>query len=1266
MSKAAGKEWTADQAEAIRARGCNLLVSAAAGAGKTSVLVERIMSRITDEKKPVDIDRLLVVTYTNAAAAEMRERIASAISSQTSGAAGGSGIGRQLALLNRAKITTLHSFCMDILRKFFYRLGLDPGFRIADEAEALMLKSDIIEELFENNYADSDKMSGFTQLVECYGGQRDDWGLQDLVTRFYDFSRSSPNPDLWLENMAAKYDSPLSSINLDLLSGEVLSEVCRILEGAVSGMEEALSLCLRPGGPQGYAYGIKEEIGMLQGLLDSSRGGWDDAHQSFREFQFTTLKKAGPKVDEQLKDQVTDIRNSVKKKLKSLMEVLSRTLEEHAGDMKKLAPQVRCLVDLVSRFAENYRSAKVSRGLVDFSDLEHYCLQILAQNDPRGGLAPSSLALEIREQFEEVLVDEYQDINPVQEAIISMVAKTGGPVPNLFMVGDVKQSIYRFRLADPGLFLEKYLRFPVAAGGDNRRINLSRNFRSRPEVIDSVNYIFGQIMSMEAGELEYDSDARLVYGSRVYRDEGTACGQDYRVELYLMDRSRSVEEDAPEGEDAAPEYAEANNIGGPQGYFQDNEDLAPAQAEARIIAQRINSLIDQGFSVYDSETKAFRPVTYRDVVILMRATSRVSGIFTDELNNNGVPACADTGTGFYQSTEVEIIISLLRIIDNPRQDIPLAAVLRSPVCGLGAEDLAMVRVNGNNGELWDSVMAARNSEGDLAPRLSVFLESLDGWRRLARTATMTDLIWTVYRETGYYNYVGAMPGGAQRQANLRALHDRAGRYESTTFRGLFSFLRFIDRLREKGEDQGRARTLGENENVVRIMSIHKSKGLEFPVVVMAGAGKKFNMQDLNRDVLLHRDLGFGPTLVDTAARIAYPTLPKMAVREKLRRETLAEEMRILYVAMTRAREKLIITGTVANLKKAARSWCSGAGRVVSPADVLGAGSQLDWICIALARHTDGERLREMAAVTLDAPGPGLGSESRWAIHTGDIPDAAGAGKSQSDKPSDNLMEMVRRGKRVETPGIFSQSVKKRLSWEYPYREITGKAVKISVTGLGEKWGQSLAPHEVEEGLPGQNAPGDQQAISFLKPTFARPLFMSVKKDLTAAERGTAMHMIMRHLDPAGKLDAQGVAEQVASMQERDLLTGEQAAVADCQGIAGFFLSEPGQRFLKALSLKREVPFSLTLAASEIYPEIQGLFTGERVIIQGVIDCLADEGDGYIIIDYKTDKSPEAHGRLPEKYQNQMKWYERAVESLTGRPVKDKYIYLFETGFFHRL
>ncbi|MHB8157357.1 MAG: helicase-exonuclease AddAB subunit AddA [Desulfocucumaceae bacterium] len=1241
MSKVREKQWTAEQIDAITTGGGSLLVSAAAGAGKTAVLVERILNLLKDEKRPVDIDRLLVITFTNAAAAEMRERISSAISSSIAASGGGGRLELQMALINRARITTIHSFCMDVLRQYFYRIDIDPGFRVADETEGALLKADVLEDLFEAMYAQGPEAKGFTDLVECYGGDPDDSGLQDLVLSIYDFSRSNPLPELWLERMAARFD-PSGGLtdSLNYYAAVVLSEVAVILEGAVADLEKALALCLRPGGPASYAPDIKDEIAMLRDLSGSCRGGWDQARAGFAGSGFGTLKRAGKDVDDLLKEQVASLRDSVKKRFKAVRDgYLSRGLDDHAADMARIAPLMKTMAELVLLFSQSYRAAKVNRGLVDFSDLEHYCLRILADGLESGEIKPSEVALEIRDRFEQVLVDEYQDINPVQEALIKLVSRPEDQSPNLFMVGDVKQSIYRFRLADPGLFLEKYHRYPEAKGGAVRKINLSKNFRSRCQVLDAVNYVFKKIMAGEAVEIDYDSGAELVFGSKAYEDAKVP-GGDYRVELYLLDKSGS-REGGPGGEEVGPEAVSGEGAGE---EFSDAEEITSVQAEARLIAGRIAELVGQRTEVYDSGAKRFRPVAYSDVVILMRATRGVTGIYIDELSRSGIPGYADTGTGYYDSTEIEAMLSLLKIIDNPRQDIPLAAVLRSPVVGLRAEDLAEVRLAEKSGDLWDAVNAAARQEGgELPARLLRFKNSLGRWREVGRRMSMTDLIWTIYRETGYYYYVGAMPGGAQRQANLRSLHDRAGQFEATTFRGIFSFLRFIDRLREKGEDTGRARTLGENENVVRIMSIHKSKGLEFPVVFVAGLGKKFNLRDLSGDILLHRDLGFGPDLFDAATRVAYPTLAKLAVREKVRRETLAEEMRILYVAMTRAREKLILTGAVTNLDKFSGFWYGDDSRAVSRSDILGAGSYMDWLHLALSGLEGDSTLFVIKSAGI-----------------GDFTEKQAAGPEEKQSSNHTLVEKIRRGELVDSEGRYTGEVIKRLSWEYPCRAVSGKPAKLSVTGIGKKSVQPGATEGGEDEYTGQE--GDQPKVSYLKPSYARPVFMTDKKGLTPSEKGSAMHIAMRHLDFSRRLDVGDIAEQLDRMITGELITADQASVVNCIQIEAFFKSDPGKRLLSARSVLREAPFSITIPAQEVYRDLKDLCPGEKVLVQGVIDCLADEGDGYLILDYKTDRRTGGdRAQISEKYTTQLKMYSRAVEAITGRPVTGRWLYFFEWG-----
>ena len=1294
-------QWTREQLEAIESRGQNLLVAAAAGAGKTSVLVERIVRLITDPVQPVDVDRLLVVTFTNAAAAEMRERIGRSLREALARQPDSRHLHRQLALLGRAGISTLHSFCLDLLRQHYYRVDLDPSFRVADETETVMLQAEALEELFERRYA-REENSVFTALVDSYGGQRDDTVLQELVLELYLFSRSTPQPEEWLKKLPGGFELPQgASLGQLPWSGALKKSLEIELSGALSGREQALELARRPGGPRVYLANLEAERDMVLGLCKACAAGasWASLHEAFNRVAFGRLKACKREDDGAgLAEQVRKIRDSVKKRIAVLQrDYFRRPPEELCADLRAVVPLVRELSSLVLEFGETYRRVKLARAVLDFNDLEHYCLQILEERDPETGeSSPSAVALELQERFEEVLVDEYQDINAVQEAILQLVSRQGEKGSNLFMVGDVKQSIYRFRLADPGLFLQKYETYPTLKDrGPGRRIDLARNFRSRRGIIEAVNFLFRQLMTPAVGEMAYGPGEELVYAAEYPEGTGEGAGPEEYVEIHLIEREPAGQpEAAGSREPAAGSGGDEPEEGAGRQEGESEEDLDAVQREARLVARRIKELVEGApgippLTVYDRGQRDCRPVTYRDVVVLLRAVTGYANIFMEEFRQAGVPAYAELATGYFEATEVETILSLLKIIDTPRQDLPLAAVLRSPIVGLNAGEMARIRLHARRGDYLDAVVAASLSEkGALGERLQDFLCKLESWRTAARQGTLADLIWTLYRETGYYDFVGGLSGGGQRQANLRALHHRAEQYEATAFRGLFLFLRFIERIREGGGDLGAARYLGESENVVRLMSIHKSKGLEFPVVFVAGLGKRFNFKDLAKTVLFHKDLGLGPQLVDSETRVTYPTVAKLALKQKLKMEALSEEMRILYVALTRAREKLILVGSARYLEDCARRWCGPVATqswALPEGELAGALSYLDWLIPAVARHRDGSGLRRLGLCEDQPPEFVASSASSWKV----LLDSAPAREDAGEETALELFEKIRRLEPLGTAGPQAELVRSRLEWTYPASYALGKAAKVSVTELKRRFDALI----VEE---------EPSIADFRKPVGGRPLFLQEKRGLSAAEAGTALHLVLQNLDLAGVNGAASIAEQVERMVERELLTREQAASVPVERIAAFFAGELGRRVLAGQRVLRELPFTLALPAEAIYPKAvpgeqsgeenkgRGIITGcpesqgepgdgttkpafslarlnpgrwegrgETVLVQGVVDLLVDEGDGFLLVDYKSDRIPaDQTGLAAARYRFQLDLYAMAVESILHRKVKEKYVYLF--------
>jgi len=1239
------KKWTDEQWAAITTRDKALLVAAAAGAGKTAVLVERIIRLITDPTRPVDVDRLLIVTFTNAAAAEMRERIAAALSNALKENPHSRRLARQLTMLNRASITTLHSFCLDLLRRYYYLLDLDPGFRVADEMEAELLRLEVLEELFEERYNRQDNET-FAHLVDAYGGQRDDSKLQNLVLALYRFSGSHPWPRFWLAEMAENF-ALSEGQSLDELPWiyQVKEEIGQEMQSVLRLLKQAAWWARQPGGPEPYCKNLAEDILLLEPLVHCGEMSWDKLYRSFANIKWSKLSPCRGEVDDGLKNRVQTLRNKAKDKVK---EVTGTYFCAEPGvllqDLRSLHPLMKELAALTAEFMDRYQKKKQAKGLVDFGDLEHYCLSILLDKESKPGeMVPSAVALELKKQFAEVLVDEYQDINEVQETILQLVSRED----NRFMVGDVKQSIYRFRLAEPGLFLGKYRQYGVPGNAAGCRIDLSKNFRSRLGVVNGVNFIFRQIMTRTAGEIDYDEASELRCGAEFPAPEGVTTAEG-PVELHLIDckdmQSDGVEPSEAGEEDVLPDRDE------------EPEELDADQAEARLVGRRILEMVKGSelstgseFMVWDKELAQYRPVTYRDIVILLRATTGRANTFLEELRAMGIPAYAELGTGYFAAVEVEIFLSLLKIIDNPRQDVPLAGVLRSPIVGLKGEELAEIRLCNRDGDFYDAVMsAARSDLGDVSRKLTGFLTKLDRWRSLARRGPLADLIWMLYRETGYYDYVGGMTGGTQRQANLRVLYHRAKQFEATSFRGLFSFLRFVERMKDAGNDFGSARALGESENVVRIMSIHKSKGLEFPVVFVAGLGKKFNLLDLNKDLLMHKRLGLGPQVINLATRVSYPSLPKLLIRQQIKREAVAEEMRVLYVALTRAREKLILVGSVRDLSKSLEKWCASAhqsGWPLPDAELMAARTYLDWLCPAIARHRDGQALLQRAGSEAQPSSDVAMDASTWKTVFYDMNQVQNQLVDNRHQVTE-LLEKIKRLAPLEDMGQAAE-VDRRLRWTYPLAEVTAKPAKAAVTEIKGRFDELTRPEE--------------DVLPYRPQITGRPRFLQQDKGLTPAERGSVIHLVMQHINLQKAPDEGDIYALLDRLVAREILLPEQAAVIDPAQITGFFAGPLGRRVLKAVKVQRELPFSLALPATEVYPELSRAGAGEIVLVQGVIDCLADEGDGLLLIDYKSDEVRPGQTSVAERYRGQINLYTRAVQDILGRPVKERAIYLFDSG-----
>ncbi|MCV9887110.1 helicase-exonuclease AddAB subunit AddA [Metabacillus halosaccharovorans] len=1233
IPKPENSQWTDDQWKAIVASGQDILVAAAAGSGKTAVLVERIIRKILNRENPVDVDSLLVVTFTNASAAEMRSRIGEALEKALKENPSSLHLRRQLTLLNKASISTLHSFCLQVVRKYYYLINIDPSFRIADQTEGQLLIDEVLDEMFEEEYS-REENEEFFDLVDRYTSDRSDMELQSLIRELYFFSRSHPTPSVWLDQLTEMYDMDENEMNSLPFITYLLQDIDMQLTGAKDQLLQAMELTKQPAGPAPRAENLEDDLEQIAEIL-AHKDSWDLLGEQLKKFKMTRAKIVkGDQYDKSLTDQVTALRNAAKKQIEQLRdELFTRPLAAYIQDFQHLKHVVKKLVSLVQQFADRYEGMKKEKGIVDFADLEHYCLQILQTEEGQ----PSEAALYYKQQFVEVLVDEYQDTNLVQESILKFVTKDEEATGNLFMVGDVKQSIYRFRLAEPFLFLSKYKRFTQVPENTGMRIDLSKNFRSRSEVLDGTNYLFKQIMGETVGEIVYDHDAELKLGADYPENRLMS------TELLLIERG---------GEDTGFEKEEADA----EGVF-DEQELETVQLEARLMAKKIKTLIDEQFQIYDRGIGGTRNITYRDVVILLRSMPWAPQIM-EEFKQAGIPVYANLSNGYFEATEVAIMLSVLKIIDNPFQDIPLASALRSPVVGLSENELALIRTYDRKGTFYDAVKAfivtEEQDHQELFHKLNPFIELLQGWRDLARKGSVSDLIWQLYRDTKFFDFVGGMPGGKQRQANLRALYDRARQYEATSFRGLFRFLRFIERMQDRGDDLGAARALGEQEDVVRLMTIHSSKGLEFPVVFVAGLSKQFNMMDLNKKYLLDKELGFGTKLINPKLRVSYPTLPYIALKKKMRMELLAEEMRVLYVALTRAKEKLYLLGTLKDPDKTMTNWrnhLSHTEWLLPDFERAKAKGYLDWIGPALIRHKDCIVLSE-GQICFN--GDIAGHPSRWTIENVKGEELKETFKADQEL-NHELLTSIQEGETVSIESELKEAVQHQLSWFYPYKQATVSRSKQSVTELKRQ-------REVQDEYSDQQLIKKTDAQSLL---FNRPGFMQTKS-ITPAERGTAMHAVMQHIDLQAEITEKTITQKIEELVQREILTPELAKVIDVNQITSFFSSDLGQRMVHARHVYREVPFSYALDADQLYKDMKD----EPILIQGVIDCLFEDEQGTVLLDYKTDTIKGRFNQdriaveeiLKDRYRIQIDLYTKAVEDILHRPLQEKYLFFFDGGY----
>ncbi len=1165
-----GRNWTPGQRDAIEARGGTLLVSAAAGSGKTAVLVQRVIERLTDERHPTDADRLLVVTFTKAAAAEMRDRIAAQIALLLEEDPYNVRLQRQQILLARAQISTIHSFCSELVRENFYKLGVSPDFRILDDAEMTLLRNDAMAQVLDEYYALSDP--SFLELVDAFSAGRDDARIVSTVETLYEFVRSHPFPERWLREKAALYREEIPA-SQTIWGGETaLRYAADAVAYAIALTQNALSL-MRQDEAIEKAY-HDAYASDLAGLLDLqariAQKDWNGLAFACGDFTYEKLKPLRGYGDDPLKNKLTASRKEVKATVEKLAGLFQESELECAADIARLAPLVAKLFEVTVRFGETLDRLKQERRAADFGDLEHWALKLLVRDTPEGAVRTPE-AEELAARFDEIMVDEYQDTNEAQDMIFRAVSREES---NLFFVGDVKQSIYSFRQAMPQIFLRRRAAYPPY---DRTRdvypasIALDRNFRSRAGVTGAVNFVFRQLMSVQTGDLDYGEGEELIPGASY------PPSAEPDTQLDIIDLSRGDEEEM-------------------------------VRVESRHIAERIHRMMAEGLLV--TEDGVQRPAGYHDFCILLRSANRYAKEYAKELQRLGVPAWADTGGGFFAAPEVAVAVSLLRVIDNPMQDIPLLSVLMSPIYGFTPDDLADIRIRERKEPLYIALVRAAQ-EGD--GRATQVLRDIEEYRALAATLPSDRLINLVYEKSGYPDLVQAMANGELRLANLRLLLEYAKKYEGSGFNGLSGFVRMLDRLEQQDADLASASTVGGAE-VVQIMSIHRSKGLEFPVCILAGCSRRFNKE--RGDVLLHPELGFGVKLRDPETGARVTTLPREATALEIDRGEMSEELRVLYVAMTRAKEKLLLVTTVKDAEKTLGKLASRLTEEprLQPYVVRSASCISDWLLLCAMRHPDGETLREMAAAL---PGVTVSCDTPWAIRIVSPPAAEEQGETEEEEPA------------LPDQALLSQ-LRSELDFVYPYAGLRGVPTKVAASDLAA------------------------EPFSFQYAATARPAFLS-KQGLTPAERGTALHQYMQFCDyETARTQPERECERLV---KQGFLSREEGDAVEMNRVQAFFASPLAQRILHAKQVLREYRFTVEIPAGEVQPGLPETLAGEPVVMQGAVDCAFEEDGSLVIVDFKTDHTKD-EAALWERYRAQLALYRRALAVCTGLPVKECLLYSF--------
>ena len=1283
-----GVKWTPEQESAIIAPkdssldNQTLLVAAAAGSGKTAVLVERIITRLKDMDNPLSVQELMVVTFTKAAAQEMSARIGLALAKameSTEDAAMQERLERQLNLLPSAHISTLHSFCQWVIRSYFYKLDINPTARIGNEAEMALLQQEVLADLLTKSYEEG--LYNIYELADFFSDDKSDAGLTAKIMSLYNYAMSLANPDGWLRKALEPYKEAMTVNPSETLWGQYMwDQHVAVIDRIRERLERMEQILLDPVGPHKWQNIYDNQLAALSML--SGAETWDDMGEACKHtdtFIKDRFNKLGEEVDPSLQAEFKSLGSQNKDDLKAMQAAVftvpEATLQEQ---FKAQYPIIKGLVELTIAFHKAYRDMKQEQGIMDFSDLEHLCLALLVEPGTEDDPQPSDVAKELQDTFKEIMVDEYQDTNGVQETIINLISR----VDNRFYVGDVKQAIYSFRMADSSLFMEKYNTY----GGTDaveRRIDLAKNFRSHENILAATNFLFYQIMTEEAAELNYTEAESLIPGRIVEDAPEDWIGGD--VELQLLDVSKDTlsasESDEDEGDD--PE----NN-----------------ERELDFIIQKIKEIHAAKKKVQNPDG-TFRQIEWRDFAILRRSLAGWGTRAVEAMRQAGIPAVVNERDGYFEAQEIQLLLALLSIIDNPEQDLPMAAVLHSGLVGLDANELGALRLSGE-GSLWSLMPAYAEEAQD--ERLLAFIDHMERWRTLSRRHGVTDLLWDIYESQDYVNYVGAMPNGLVRRANVLALYDRAKGYEASGFRGLFRFLRFVESLRDSNQDMPLANVVSEADNVVRLMTIHKSKGLEFPVVFLSGVQKRFNMMDLRSELLIDKNAGLGLKGYFPDIRVSFPTMPWFYVKDVKEAALKAEEERILYVALTRARDKLIMTGHFKGFKNA-KGKLSTLGELIKntasvegqqlPTDIITqANTYLDWLIMGFARHLDGGNPLRVA-IEYEGPTyfdlPDKKCRIKVEVHDGSLYGDLDY-KADIDETTINKVRELKAVNAVELP----QEIEDRFNYTYPYSDATRRTAKISVSELKRRFQEreleagtidtlnepivtvdTEAKRAVSDTILGQaikldpkssanveakntNAAGlpimEASDVTVSSDELANSVFgrkpqalQSEEDVLTGAQWGTLMHEAMQWL-PLAQYTQASLTKELDGLVTKGTFTEEERNLLSDTSLYKFFSSDLGKRLINAKRIEREMPFSMLFEGKRVYDTLED---GENLFLQGIIDTAFEEDGEWVLVDYKTDRVKSGED-LIKRYKIQMDLYKEALQRLTGMPVKASYIYSF--------